>query len=377
LLGGWNTVRSLLSQRRLSSLIQLTLSRRAWLQACGASTLALALPLGCEQRPSRGVSAKQPAMASGGQADVSVPQRKKEEGTAERHCDKDSLLLPIGTEVPFDEKSRAFEPDRDQFEPKHRAQPGEWLARFKETGLTFDEYVALRPTGTRGERHVIVLQPLGAFTAQDLKDLKRLATYTEAFFYQPVRIAPVASLPRKGQRTRQERGKQWVQHHTRAVLEMMAESLLPNDAICTLGVTLSDLYPEPTWNYVFGEATLEKRVGVYSLARYRAQFWGEPETLDSRRLATLRSFKVLAHEAGHMFSLVHCRRFECLMNGSNSLEEMDRSSIELCPICLKMLQYNLRFDVRSRYRRIATIYDSAGLTAQRDWIKARLERIGC
>ncbi len=263
--------------------------------------------------------------------------------------------------------------DRDQFEPKRRAQPGDWLARFHETGLTFGEYVAQRPTGPRGERRVIVLQPLGAFTKSEMRELARLAEYTEAFFYQPVRIAASAALPRKGQRNREG----WVQHHTGTLLEMLADSLLPEDAICTLGVTLADLYPQASWNYVFGEATFDKRVGVYSLARYQAKFWGRRDTPGTRRLALLRSFKVLAHEAGHMFSLAHCRRFECIMNGSNSLDEMDRAPIELCPVCLKMLQYNLRFDVRSRYRRLAAIYERANLVAEHDWVAARLARIGC
>ena len=279
--------------------------------------------------------------------------------------------------MPFDETARAFQADRDQFEPKRPPQPGEWLARFNETGLTFDEYVALRPTGPRGDRQVIVLQPLGAFTPQGMHNLRQLAAYTEAFFCQPVRISPAVPLPQKAQRSRLDGRKHWVQHHAGTVLEMLAASCLAKDAICTLGVTLGDLYPEPSWNYVFGEATLAKRVGVYSLARYEAKFWGEPETQASRQLATLRSFKVLAHEAGHMFSLVHCRRYECLMNGSNSLEEMDRSTIELCPVCLKMLHYNLRFDVRSRYQRLSVIYEQAGLTAQHQWVMARLTRIAC
>jgi archaemetzincin len=306
-----------------------------------------------------------------------VPKRQNNHEKAAASCLSPGAVLPISAEVPFDEKDRAFEIARDQFEPKRHARPGDWLARFNETGLTFDEYVALRPTGPRGERQVIVLQPLGAFTQSDMNELRRLAEYTEAFFNRPVRIASTAALPRKNQRSRHEGSKSWFQHHTRTVLEMLSDSLLPKDAICTLGITLGDLYPESSWNYVFGEATLSKRVGVYSLARYRAKFWGEPETPASRRLATLRSFKVLAHEAGHMFSLVHCRRFECLMNGSNSLEEMDRATLELCPVCLKMLTYNLRFDVRSRYRRLARIYEQASLTEQRDWVNTRLAKLGC
>jgi archaemetzincin len=372
-----NSAAFLLSRLELASPPFANVSRRTLLQLSGLSMLGLALPIGCETPPRRSVNAAPSAAASVGPSVLDVPSQQDNHEKESRRCDLSAAVLPIGTEVDFDDKDPAFVADRDQFEPKRRAQPGDWLARFNETGLTFGEYVAQRPTGPRGERRVIVLQPLGAFTRSEMHEFARLAQYTEAFFCQPVRIAAPAALPRKGQRSREDGAKRWVQHYTHAVLEMLADSLLPNDAICTLGVTMVDLYPQSSWNYVFGEATLSKRVGIYSLARYRARFWGEPETPKARRLATLRSFKVLAHEAGHMFSLVHCRRFECLMNGSNSLDEMDRAPIELCPVCLKMLQYNLRFDVRSRYRRLAATYERANLVAEHDWVAARLARIGC
>ena len=46
-------------------------------------------------------------------------------------------------------------------------------------------------------------------------------------------------------------------------------------------------------------------------------------------------------------------------------------------MCIKMLHFNLRFDVRSRYQRFSVIYEQAGLTAQRQWVMARLTRIAC
>jgi hypothetical protein len=52
--------------------------------------------------------------------------------------------------------------------------------------------------------------------------------------------------------------------------------------------------------------------------------------------------------------------------------EMDRAPLELCPACLEMLQWNLRFEIRSRYRRLAAIYEQVGLAAERDWIATRL-----
>jgi archaemetzincin len=343
-------------------------SRRAWLQATSCALLSGLLPTGCDSSPPR--FGKMASKAGVPRAVVPTVASL----SADSHR-PNAPLPPIGTEVAFNAQDRAFVADRDDFEPKRKPRPGDWLARFHETGITFDEYVAMRPTGVIGDRKVIVLQPLGSFTKEQLTGLLLLADYAEAFFYQPVRVGRVTALPKRGQRLRREAGRTWLQRHTGTILEALETSMLSPDAICVLGITMDDLYPEESWNYVFGEATLEKRVGVYSLARYQARFWGEPETNDSRRLLTLRSFKVLAHEAGHMFSLPHCRRYECLMNGSNSLDEMDRAPVEPCPVCLKMLEYNLRFDVRARYRRLALVFERAGLVEQRNWVEARLRRI--
>jgi archaemetzincin len=147
---------------------------------------------------------------------------------------------------------------------------------------------------------------------------------------------------------------------------------LPSDAVCYLGITMADLYPAPSWNFVFGEASFNRRVGVYSLVRYTNRFWGRPETDASKRLFLQRSFKVLAHETGHMFSIAHCTANECLMNGSNSLDETDRGTIFLCPVCLHKLQFNLKLDVRRRYRQLREIYVRAGYDDLAEWLRRRL-----
>src|SRR3712207_7363776 len=43
------------------------------------------------------------------------------------------------------------------------------------------------------------------------------------------------------------------------------------------------------------------------------------------KLTLLRTLKIAAHETGHMFSVRHCTKYECVMNGSNHLGETDRS----------------------------------------------------
>ena len=86
---------------------------------------------------------------------------------------------------------------------------------------------------------------------------------------------------------------------------------------------MEDLYPDPRWNFVFGQASLHDRVGVFSFARYDPAFFGEPCGNRYQQLLLRRSGRVLAHETARMFSLAHCIYFKCVMNGSNHLHESD------------------------------------------------------
>jgi archaemetzincin len=275
----------------------------------------------------------------------------------------------------FDPRDRAFDPDPESFPTKRPPRPGDWLERFPETGTTFEEYVRSSPVGRTAQRTTIVLQPLGSFTADERRLLETLREYTETFFDCATTVAPDLPLPPKGRRTKREGGRAWTQHYTQVILHEVLAPRLPENAIAYLGITMSDLYPEPSWNFVFGEATLDERVGVYSLIRYFPAFEGGKDTPEARRLGLLRSFKVLSHEAGHMFSLHHCARFECLMNGTNSLDETDRSPLHECPVCLKKLAFNLRFDVRERYQKLAAIYRREGLADEARWVDERLAKI--
>ena len=50
------------------------------------------------------------------------------------------------------------------------------------------------------------------------------------------------------------------------------ESKFPPDAFCMVGITMVDLYPDETWNFVFGQAVPRSGVGVFSFARYDPSF---------------------------------------------------------------------------------------------------------
>jgi archaemetzincin len=121
-----------------------------------------------------------------------------------------------------------------------------------------------------------------------------------------------------------------------------------------MAVTAVDLYPEEDWNFVFGEASYEERVGVMSLYRH-----GDLAT--ERPLVLSRTVSTAAHELGHMLGLPHCVAFECAMNGSNSQRESDAIPIEPCPHCLAKLSPRLGFDPVQRALVVEAVSLDAGL----------------
>src|SRR5204863_2559698 len=118
----------------------------------------------------------------------------------------------------------------------------------------------------------------------------------------PLDSAASQTTPRQNPQTHQ------TQLLTTGILALLQRQL-PNDAYAMLGITMTDLYPDPAWNFVFGQASLRERVGIYSFARYDPRFFGTLAPDDGQQLMLRRSCKVLAHETEHMFGIAHCTYF--------------------------------------------------------------------
>lgn len=62
------------------------------------------------------------------------------------------------------------------------------------------------------------------------------------------------------------------------------------------------------------------------------------------------SLQTMTHEIGHMFGIKHCQWLNCVMQGSNHLEESDRRPLDFCPICLRKTQSAVGFKIAERYK---------------------------
>ena len=267
---------------------------------------------------------------------------------------------------------RAFSADASEFEPIPKPGPNDWLAVHEEPGQTFDQFKASRPNRPMGSRRIIYLQPLGEFAADRSLSIENLHAFAGVFFAMDTKALPAISLDASRFTTRHNPNTGNLQILTSDVLDFL-QARVPTDLFCMLAITMEDLYPEPSWNFVFGQASLRERVGVYSFARYDPSFYGEARDTNYTTLLLRRSCKVLAHETGHMFGLAHCTFFNCLMNGSNHLIESDRRPLHLCPVCLRKLQWSIGFDVIERYRALERVTHTAGFADESDWFSRRIK----
>jgi len=270
---------------------------------------------------------------------------------------------------------KAFDPSAG-FEPIAAPGPHDWLANHLESGQTAEEFVRSRPKRPDTRRRTIYLQPLDEFPTGSGPSPETLKLFAKAFFTMEVRILPVVHLDSSNIRSRIHPGTGHRQFLTGDILKLLARRLLPG-SYCLVGITLHDLYPDPSWNFVFGEALPEKGVGIYSFARYDPLFY-EAKAPGREPLMLRRSCKVLAHETSHLFGIAHCIYFRCLMNGSNHLGESDSRPLHLCPVDLRKLYGSIGFDPVERYLQLCAFCREVGFDDEVRWTEVQLAHLaGC
>ena len=274
---------------------------------------------------------------------------------------------------PVDELSpelrAAFEdsPGFAEFDP---GGPHDWVASFGDQSRTAPMFRISSRNVPDERRDTIYLLPIGEFDAATSPPLPVLEQYLEAYFGLATEV--LEPIPLESLDVTQRQRETGVQLKTGDVLDEL-RTRLPANAYCLLGLTMKDLYPGESWNYVFGEATFEQRVGIYSFVRYTPAFWGQPADEGTAQRLLVRGLKTMTHEAGHMFGMHHCTHYACNMNGSNNLDEADRQPLSLCPVCLRKLHIATELDPTQRYERLLEFYREQGLAGDAAWTERRLD----
>lgn len=251
---------------------------------------------------------------------------------------------------------------------------GEWLAEHEEPGQSFDEYIAGDPVVPEpdGGREVICVQPLGELGDIERRIVVLASDYLERFFGLPVRVEESLALdviPAEARRTHPEWGMPQIS--SSFVLDAVLRPRLPVDAAALISFTASDLWPGDGYNFVFGQASLRERVGVWSM--YRT---GDPRAGQAAfRRVLWRTLKTAVHESAHMFSVDHCTAYECVMNGSNSLEESDARPMWLCPECMAKIAWATRQDPVTRYQRLVEFTSANGFSRETAFFGRAIDRL--
>ncbi len=248
--------------------------------------------------------------------------------------------------------------------------PNDWMMHHREPGQSIYEYIASQPVRPDDTRNKIYIMKLGRFGSEYTEIIDKTAEFIQAFyqldvaFIEPMSLDEIPSHARRFHPTTGDR-----QILTTYVLEEVLIPRLPGDAVSLIAFTSSDLWPGEGWNFVFGQASIDDRVGVWSVYRN-----GNPQKSEEDfKICLLRTVKTGTHELCHMFSLPHCPYFECAMNGSNHRMESDRRPLYLCPVCLSKLIWNLEIDPQERYRALADLAEQYGFDAEAAFYRQSLD----
>ncbi len=255
-------------------------------------------------------------------------------------------------------------------EGKFPPGPNDWMMHHREAGQSIFQYIKSKPIRPDPMRKYIYIVLLGEFDDTYKEIVASTGKFMEAYFQLEVKFLDPLALSLIPDDARREhpftKDKQILSTY---VMEEVLMPRLPEDAFSLIAFTTSDLWPGEGWNFVFGQASIEDRVGVWSMYRN-----GNPhKNKEDYAVCLLRTIKTGTHEMGHMFSIPHCPHYECNMNGSNHRQESDRRPLWLCPVDLAKLSWNLTGDPQKRYEDLIRVSKEFLLNHEADFFKRSMD----
>lgn len=209
-------------------------------------------------------------------------------------------------------------------------------------------------------------QALGIVSIGDLSDqipMDALKEFLQAYYSLPVVSLDslrVASIPSTAWRTiccyaPQADGN-----------EILNEVLQPLKEQCAgrwwgvAAITHEDLMYDPKdgEDYVYGLSNSDIGAAVVSTRR----IW-QPAAVGFE-LSRLRFLKLVTHEIGHLFHLRHCLTHACVMNGVETVDQIDRHPLEACPDCMVKICWTCQVHPKVRYERLAEACERLGMSPE-------------
>ncbi|CAE8702889.1 unnamed protein product, partial [Polarella glacialis] len=114
-----------------------------------------------------------------------------------------------------------------------------------------------------------------------------------------------------------------------------------------------------------GASDWEGRVGVFSLVEETCTDEMTPSQIG-------RVVKLVMHQIMHMFGILHCCYYRCLMNGAEGTEGEDSRPPYLCAMCLKKLHLVTGLDPLERYSQLAHFWAGLGCKDTALWYQTRV-----
>lgn len=241
--------------------------------------------------------------------------------------------------------------------PGEKDRPGQPMKRFLQPGPHRNF-----PTRTRSKIYIV---PLG--DASMAPPAKIFAELLRRWFLLEVQMMKAPTGKALDALERDERGCGYGPQIECPSAHNLLHAIRPRDAFIVLGYTMEDICNTAKgFGFLFGEADLDKGVGLFSFARY-----AEGVSPSSPRFLR-RCGMVLCHEATHCFGVRHCVYASCIMNGSNHLEESESRPFSACPVDLRKIQLTIEqsklagretppFDLVARERGLVEFFSAHGM----------------
>ncbi|QEC67783.1 hypothetical protein FRZ67_10925 [Panacibacter ginsenosidivorans] len=253
---------------------------------------------------------------------------------------------------------------------KKPAQKGDWLYTRIDKYQSLNDYIKSKPTSTDSIRKKIYIMLIGDFDSTQKEIVTGTAEYLHAFYGLQIDFIEMRKDADIFANSRKHPTQGQLQLSAKQIMNVVLKPQLPKDAATLIALTNYDLYPENSWSYIFGLGSTKERVGVWSMYRF-----GDPHKKEQKEQCLMFTIKTATHEIGHMFSLPHCAKYECCMNGSNSLRELNSHPTYFCPDCLAKICWNLNQDVHANLERTENFWLKRNNVTAKEVYQKSIERL--